>query len=97
MIWKTSLLVISKILRLFGNTFRADHIYSLQRLEKFLQQFQKLLTQKRKRFSLDFIAFLESPQNFGHSEKKDQLDSINIFEFIDTEECSYINARKFLF
>ena len=91
---KTSLLVISKILGLFGNTFNADDMYSGLRWEKFLQQVQTLLSQKQKTFSQNFIAFLESAQNLGHLEKNDQLHSINISEFVDFEKCSYFNAEN---
>ena len=32
-----------------------------------------------------------------HFEKKDQLDSLNILEVSDNENCGYLNARKLLF
>ena len=64
---------------------------------KFSQQGQTLLSQKRKTFSENIIAFLECTQNFGHSEKEDQLHSLNISEVIDPEKYSYFNVRKFLF
>ena len=95
--WKTSLLVRSKILALFGNTLTANHMYSRHRWVKFSQQGQTLLSQKRKTFSENVIAFLKFTQNFGHSEKEDQLHSLNISKVIDLEKYSYFNARKFLF
>ena len=94
---KTSLLVISKILGLFVKTLTADHMFSRHIWEKFAQQVQTLLSEKRKTFSQNFIAFFESEQNFGNFEIKDQLHSINISEFIDHEKCSYFNAQKLLF
>ena len=71
------------MLGLCGNTLTADRMYSRQKWEKFLQQVLTLLSQKRKPFSQDFMAILESAQNFECFEKKDQLHSINILEFID--------------
>ena len=97
MVWKTSVLVISKILEVFGNTLTSDHMYSRHRWEKSPQQVQTLISQKRKRFSENFIAFLKSAQYFGHFERKDLLHSINILEIIDHEKCSYFNVRNLLF
>ena len=81
---------------MFGNTLSADHMYSRHRWEKFQEQVQALLSEKRKTYLQNFIAFLESAQSFGYFEKKDQLHSLNISEFIDPEKCSYFNARKLL-
>ena len=98
---KTSLLILSEILGLFGNTLTPDHLYPRQGWDKFLTQVQMLLSQKRKPFSQNFIVFLECGQNFRPFEKKkkkkNQLHSINISEFIDPEKYSYFNARKLLF
>ena len=47
MSWKTSPLVTSEILGLFGNTFTADRMYSRHRLEKLPQQVQTLLCENR--------------------------------------------------
>ena len=95
--WKTSSLVRSEILGLFGNMLTADQMYSRQRWEKLLQQVQRLLSQKRKTFSEIFIAFLESTQNFPHFQEKDQVHSLNILEVIDPDKCDYFNAGKLLF
>ena len=95
--WKLSNLVISEILRLFGNTLTTDHMYFRHRWEKFLQQLQSLFSQKRIIFSKIFILFLESTQKFLHIEKKGQLHSFNIFEVIYPEKCGYFNAHKLLF
>ena len=85
---KAYLLVRSEILGLFGNTLTADDLYSCHRSKIFLQQVQTLLSLKRKTFSQNFIAFLQSPQNSAHFEKKkDQLHSLNISELIDPEKC----------
>ena len=55
-----------------------------------------LLSQKRKIFSGNFIAFLESTENFAHFRKKEQLHKINISEFIDLKKCSYFTAQRLL-
>ena len=68
--WKTSLLLESKILGLFGNTLTADNMYSRQRWEKFWQQVQTVLSQKGKTFSENFIAFWQSTRTFWHFKKK---------------------------
>ena len=57
--WKKTALLWSKILRLFANTLTADDKYSCRNMQNFLQQLQKLLSQKRKTFSWYFIAFLK--------------------------------------
>ena len=36
-------------------------------------------------------------QNFTQFEKKYQVRSLNISEFIACEKCGYLNARKLLF
>ena len=41
-----------------------------------------------------FLAFSESSQKFVHFEKKDQLDSLNLSEIIDSEKCVYLNAQS---
>ena len=94
---KTSFLVRSSILGLFGNTLIADHIYSRHRLEKLRQQVETILSQKLRPFSAMFIACLESTQNFAHFDKKDQLPRLHISEVIDPEKCHYFNARQLQF
>ena len=95
--WKTCLWIRSKILGLFVNKLRASHMYSCHSWEKFPQWVQTELCQKPKIHSQIFIAFLKSTGNFTHLEKKDQLDSLNLFKVIDSEKCAYLNAKKLLF
>ena len=95
--WKTSLLVRSKTLGLFGNTMNSDHMSSLHRRQKLPKRVQTLFSQKRRTFSAINIAFLESTQNFPYFEKRDQLHSLNIMQVIDPEKCGYFNAPKLLF
>ena len=94
---KSSFSVRSEILELFRNTLTGDHMYSRRRWEKFPQKVQTLLSQKWKKLSEIFIAFLEYTQNFPHFEKKYQLHNLNILEVINPEKCGYFNARKLLF
>ena len=49
-----SALVTSEIFRLFGNTLTPDVNYSRRNMRTFWQQFQTLLSQKRKTF-FDFL------------------------------------------
>ena len=96
MSWKTSPLLISQVLGLFGNRFTADRMYSRHRWEKIPQQIQALLSQKPRTFSRIFIEFLEATQNFSHFEKNDQLHSLNISEIIEPDKCGYFNVLKLL-
>ena len=94
---KTSLSVRSEILGLFSNTLTAHHMYSRHKKEKFQQHVQTPLSKKPQKFSSIFPAVFESAQNFGHSEKKGQLLSLNNSNVILSEKCCYLNARKLLF
>ena len=89
---KTSLVFRSEILGHFGNTLTSDHMCSRHRLEKLPQQVQSLLSQKRKAFWQNFIAFFQYTQNSQHFEKEDQLHSLNILEVIDHEISGYFNS-----
>ena len=64
--YKTSLLVRSEKLGLFGNTLAANHMYSRHNWGKFLQKFKTPLFEKLKTLSVICIAFLQSKQNFAH-------------------------------
>ena len=66
-------------------------MYSRHNIWKFPQEVKKSLSQKGKAFSRIFIAFFQSTQNFAHFEKEDQLDSLNIWEVIDSKKCGYLN------
>ena len=69
----------------------------LVRWNKFAEGVPLPLSQERKTFSGIFIAFSQFPQNFMHVQKKDQLDSLNISEVIESEKYVYLNDRKLLF
>ena len=65
--------------------------------EKFQQRLQTQFSEERKLISTIFIAFLKSSWNFVYLEKKDQFRNLSISEDIDSEKCSYFNAKKQMF
>ena len=76
MIWKNSLLVTCKVLRLFVNTLSADDKYSLLSRDNSMETIQMHLWPKQKTFSEFFCAFFKSTSNFEHFKKKDDSHSI---------------------
>ena len=93
---KTSLLLRSEILGLFGKTLTVDHMYSGHNQDKFSQQIQTPLSPELKKFCRIFFLILEATENLAHFGKQDQLHSLNILEVIDSEKGGYLNARNFL-
>ena len=87
----------SKISELFHNTLTAYHIYSRHNSENLPQHGQKLLSLKPKPFCRIFIPFLQSTQGFAHSEEKDQLNRLNIWEVIESEKRGYFSPLKLRF
>ena len=53
---------------------------------------------KNDKHFLEFLFnFFQSPQNFAHFEKKkDQFQSLNIWEIIKSGKCGYLNPQKLL-
>ena len=94
---KISPLVRSELLGLRGNRLTPHHMYSPNRCEKLWEKLQTLLSQKRRTYSLIFIAFSEFEKYLADFEKKDQLHSLKISEVIDPDKCGYFNAHKILF
>ena len=86
-----------EILGRFGNTLTACHMYSRHNWGKFTQHAKTPLSQKRKTFLANFIAFLQYTENFTHFDKKGQLYSSNTWAVIDSEKYGCFNARKLLF
>ena len=80
-----SALVWSEILRLFVNTLTADNKYSRCNVHDSVQQDPTPLSQKQKRFSGFFLAFLKCPWNLEHFEKKDEYPILIISEIMDCE------------
>ena len=60
-------------------------------MQNLQQQFQTLLYQKQKTFSLFLISFLKSAWNLKHFQKKDEHPSLNISEIIDSEGRGFLN------
>ena len=68
--WKKSLLVLTKIRRLFVITLTTDDKHYLVNRDTLRQPIQKQLPQKQKIFSEFFLAFLKSLLNFKHLSKE---------------------------
>ena len=84
--FKRSLLVISKILRLFFNRLIADGKYSVINRDNLTQPIQMQLYRKEKSFSHFFCAFLKSSLNFEHFFKKGDPHCWCICEITDPEK-----------
>ena len=65
-------------------------------MQKFLQQLQTLLSEKRKTFSGFFIEILKCALNLEHFEKKDESLSVIISEIIASVRGCYWNVYKVL-
>ena len=64
------MLVLCKMLRLFGNILTADDKYFLLIRANLTQPVQIVLSQKQRTLSQFFFAFLKSILNFEHFQKK---------------------------
>ena len=69
--WKKSLLVRHKILKLFVNTLAVNDKHYVLNRDNLTQPIQMQLSQKQKKFSEFFLAFLKSRLNFEHLYTKD--------------------------
>ena len=90
--WKKTALLWLKILRHLFNTLTADDKYSCRTMQNFWQQFQTLLSQKRKTLSGFFIEILKCVWNLEDFEKKDECSSLIISEIIVLERGCYWNV-----
>ena len=61
-------------------------------MQNFPQQLQTQISQKKKIFSVFFIAYLECASNLERFEKKDEHPSLVISEIIDSERAGYLNV-----
>ena len=84
--FKSFLLVICKISRLFPNTLSAHGKYSLLNRDNLTQPIQMQLSRKQKTFSDFFSAFFKSSLNFEHFLKKDDPHCWCISEITDPEK-----------
>ena len=88
--WKRSVLVISEIFRLFVNTLTPDDKYSRRYIQIFWQEFQTILSEKRKTFFTFFIGFLKCVWNLEHSAVKEEYPSLILTEVIASEKDVYL-------
>ena len=82
---KNSFLLTCQIMGLLVNTLAADEKYPVLKRDNLTIAIQMQLSQKQKRFSEFFPAFMKSRLNFDHSEKKDDPKSFCISEITDSE------------
>ena len=69
-----------------------DDKYSRRNMLNFTQELEALLSQKKKTFSLLFLAFLKYALNLEDFEKKDEYSSLVISKVIDSERGAYLNV-----
>ena len=86
------LLIKYQTVGLFVNTLTADDKYSHHSRENFLQQIQMQLSQKPKKVSEVFFAFLKCATNPDYFEKKYEPHSLSISEIVDYERGDYFNV-----
>ena len=67
--------MIHKIIRLFVNRLIVNDKHYLLNRDNLTQPIQMQLSEKQKKFSGFFFAFLKSILNFKHSRKKDEAHS----------------------
>ena len=61
-------------------------------MQNFPQQRRTPISEKEKKFSGFFIAFLECTSTLEHFEKKDEYNNLNISETFDSERVGYLNV-----
>ena len=87
-----SALVTSEIFRLFVNTLTPDDKYSRRNMQIFWQQFQTILSQKRKTFCQFLIMFLDCGWKLQRSENQEEYLSLIITEIISSERDVYLSV-----
>ena len=76
-------------MRLFLNTFPADHKYSHRKHPEIPSTNFNAITSKGKNLLLIFIAFLKCALNSEHLKNKDEYPSPIISEIIESERGGY--------
>ena len=94
MICKISPFVNFKILGVFANTFTVDHKYPVWNCENLQFHIEMQLSRKQKRFSQFYVPFMESSSNSKHFPKKDDRDSLSIFEIKDCQNLGGPICKK---
>ena len=69
-----------------------DDKYSRRNMLNLTQQLEALLSQKQKRSSGLFLAFLKCASNLEHSGKRDECSSLVLSKVIDSEKGGYLNV-----
>ena len=69
-----------------------DDKYSRRNMLNLTQKLEAPLSQKRKTFSLIFLAFLKCALNLNHLEKKDEYPCLVISKIIDSKRDGYLNV-----
>ena len=82
---KESLLLTWQILGLLVNTLAADEKYPVLNRDNLTIPIQMQLSEKQKKFSEFFAAFLKRILNFEHFASKDNRHSFCISEITDSE------------
>ena len=83
--WKKSFLLTCKTLGLLVKTMAADEKYPVLNRDNLMIPIQIQWSQKHKRFSQFFTAFLKSSWNFEHFDTKDNPHRFCNFEITDSE------------
>ena len=83
--WKTSLLLIFELLRVFIQTSTVGDKYSLCDIWNLQVLYQKQLSKKLKKIDEFFFVFFKSSSNFERFEKRDDIHSQCISEIIDCQ------------
>ena len=91
---KKLLSVICKMLSLFVNTFTAYDKYSVLNREYLTHPIHMQLSQKQKKISQFFSAFLKCRVNFEHIKKEKNTLMACISEITDFQKRGYINSQK---
>ena len=75
----------------------ADNMYSPHNWKKFPQEFKRNFLKIEKQLLQFLLRIWNLHPILCIFKKNDHLDSLNISEVIDSEKCSYLNAKKQLF
>ena len=94
---KTSLLVKSEILGLFGNTLTADHMYFRRQMKKISATCSTPIISRTENIFWNFYCIFGICTKFCAFRKKNHLYSLNISQVNDSEKSGYLIARKLLF
>ena len=84
--------MIQKIFELLVNALNTDDKYSLLHRDNLMQPVQMPISNKQKKVSDFFLAFLKTRSSFEHFQTKDDRHSFYIYEITDCERCAQISV-----